>query len=304
MNKSLVTGGAGFIGSHLVKRLLDRGDEVTVIDDLSSGKISNLPDSLNLKFCQASILDTETARLYQGIDKVFHLAALTRPQKSILEPRGTNLININGTLEVLVNSSNAHVKRLVFASSSSLYGEQPVYPSSESDAPIPMSPYALQKLMGEQYCKLFQDLYSLESNCMRFFNVYGPRMDPDGFYACVIPKFIKLLKGGKRVTIYGDGKQARDFTYIDDVIDAIILASESEASGEVFNVGLGNNCSINRLYELICKKLEIEREPDFGPATVEPSQTLADKNKGNILLGWEPKISLEEGLDKIINLYE
>jgi nucleoside-diphosphate-sugar epimerase len=298
MGKTLVTGGAGFIGSHLVDRLLDEGHSVIVIDDLSSGKAENV--DVGATFIKGDINDTKLNYLYEEIDTVFHLAALTRPQKSIKEPMETNHVNITGTLNVLIASRDAKVKRVVYASSSSLYGEQDTYPTSELAKPNPMSPYALQKYLGEQYCDLFQKLYGLESNRLRFFNVYGSRQDPNGHYACVIPKFISIMRAGGEVEIYGTGEQARDFTHVDDIVDGIMLASTSDIVGEVFNLGRGDNCSINKLFKELCDKMKYNKPAKYGPAMIEPTQTLANNYKARRWLGWEPKVNLSEGLERML----
>lgn len=298
--KYLVTGGAGFIASHLVDRLLKDGNRVIVVDDFSEGKWENLQkDSLSLIVCKKSILD-DISRLFRKIDVVFHLAALPRPQLSIKEPWPANLANVTGTLKVLLNCRDNKVKRLVFASSASIYGEQEEYPCLEASRPNPMSPYAAQKLMGEQYCQLFTKIYGVETNCLRFFNVYGSRMNPEGEYAGVFPKFIKLIKNNVRPTIYGDGKQTRDFVHVDDVIGAMVLASESKVFGEVFNVGSGENISVNEVFELLREKLGKKIEPIHGPPVIEPTQTLASMEKIHRILGWKPKISLDEGLKTIL----
>jgi len=296
----LVTGGAGFIGSHLVDRLLRDGNEVIVIDDFSEGKWENLQvNHSNLIVYKKSILG-KIEKLFKGVSVVFHLAALTRPQLSIAEPEPSNLVNVSGTLNVLLNSRDKKVERVVFASSASIYGEQEKYPSSEIDKPNPMSPYASQKLMGEQYCQLFTKIYGLETNCLRLFNVYGKRMNPDGEYASLFPKFIKLIRNGIRPTINGTGKQTRDFVYIDDVVESMILASKSKAFGEVFNVGSGESLSVNDAFNIICWKLGKKIEPIYGPAVIEPTQVIADIKKINDVLGWKQEVDLGEGLDIMI----
>ncbi len=309
MSEILVTGGAGFIGSHLVDRLLSEDNKVTVIggqnnritvvDDFSEGKYSNLRKDPRLTVYDTSILG-DIGHLFKGVDYVFHLAALTRPQWSIEYPEETNRVNVDGTLKILEHCRNNRVKRLVFMSSSSAYGEQETYPTAE-DAPMnPMCPYALTKQIGEQYCKLFQKIYGLESNYIRPFNVYGARMNPKGVYSSAVAKFIDNIHKGLPIHITGDGKQARDFVYVDDLVDMLIMAATSKVSGEAFNCGSGENISINNLMKTIAKLMGAEIDPIHTPPVIEPSQTLCDTRKAKELLNWSPKTSLEEGLLKTI----
>ncbi|GIW67031.1 MAG: NAD dependent epimerase/dehydratase [Candidatus Parcubacteria bacterium] len=293
MTKVLVTGGAGFIGSHLVDRLIKEGYKVIVIDNLSSGKKENLnPKAI---FHKVDICNLEKIlSLFKGVNYVFHTAALPRVQLSIDKPIETHRVNIDGTLNVLYASYKNKVRRVIYSSSSSVYGEQKSLPLKESMTPNPLSPYALQKLVGEYYCKLFSSLYDLETVSLRYFNVYGPRMDPEGPYALVIGRFLKLKKEGKPLTIYGDGKQTRDFTYIDDVVEANILAMKSKkvGKGEVINICYGKNHSINYVAKLIGdKKVYLPKRKG------EPRHTLGDNSLAKKLLGWKPKISLEEGIE-------
>lgn len=303
MAKMLVTGGAGFIGGHLVNRLIKDGNQVIVVDDFTERKMRNLPQvSSQFQIYRLSILEEfGIESLFEGVDVVFHLAALPRPQLSIIDLKPAHRTNVDGTLSVLLGCKNYGVKRMVFASSASIYGEQPVYPCKEDAEPNPMSPYALHKLIGEQYCKLFTNIYGVETNCLRFFNVYGTYMNPDSKYSAAIPRFIKLVRQGISPTINGTGKQARDSVYVDDVVEAMILASECDTYGEVFNVGTGVNLSVTDLFYTICKKLGKSMEPLYGPAVIEPSQTLADITKSASILGWRPTIFLDEGLDRTIN---
>jgi len=300
MKKVIITGGAGFLGSHLTDRLLKDGNQVIVIDDFSTGKMENLQvDHKNLSVYNRSIIE-DIGNLFERVDIVFHLAALTRPQESIKEPKLYNYINIEGTLNILNNCNKHKVKRLVFVSSSSLYGEQDKLPTPESAIPNPMSPYALQKLMGEQYCKLFERVHGLEANYIRPFNVFGPRQDPEGGYAAAVPKFIDMLKKGETPYITGDGEQCRDFVSVDDVIDLMVLASKSEVYGKAFNAGSGKNITINELYKTICGIMGKKVEPNYVPAVLEPRTTLADIRKADWHLDWKPKVSLKEGLERMM----
>ena len=308
--KYLVTGGAGFIGSHLVDRLLKDNNnvtvidghntQVTVIDDFSHGKYSNLHVDPRLQVIDADILG-DIGYLFEGIDVVFHLAALTRPQWSILHASETDLVNVQGTVKVLEHCRDNRVKRVVFMSSSNLYGEVYEYPTPETTKPNPMNPYALQKLIGEQYCQLFEKLYQLEWNAIRPFNVYGTRMPITGIWTSAVATFIDVLKNDKPLQMFGDGNQRRDFIYIDDLVDMLVLSAHSYVFGEAFNCGSGTNNSINELLDLICKIMGKKIQPKRDPAQFEPIQTLADISKARYMLKWEPKISLEEGLRRIIS---
>lgn len=291
--KVLVTGGAGFIGSHLVDRLIEEGYKVIVIDNLSGGKKENLnPKAV---FHKADICNLEKILpLFKGVDYVFHLAANPRVIFSVEKPIETHKVNIDGTLNVLYASYKNKVKRVIFASSSAVYGSIKKLPLKENMIPNPISPYGLHKLVDEYYCKLFSSLYNLETVSLRYFNVYGPRMDPEGPYALVIGRFLKLKKEGKPLTIYGDGKQTRDFVFVDDVVEANILAMKSKkvGKGEVINICYGKNYSINYVAKLIGgKKVYLPKRKG------EMRHTLGDNSLARKLLSWKPKFSLEEGIE-------
>jgi UDP-glucose 4-epimerase len=298
--KYLVTGGAGFLGSHLVDRLLKDKHEVVIIDDFSEGKWCNLPvGDKNLTVHEISILD-DIGFAFEGVDTVFHLAARTRPQESILKPHLYNKINITGTLNVLDACKDNSVRRMVFMSSSSIYGTQDVLPTNEEAPPICMSPYALTKLIGEQYCQLYERLYGLEFNSVRPFNVFGSRQPPGGGYAAAVPKFIDMLKNGETPYITGDGEQKRDFVYVDNVIDVLVGAGKCKEHGEAFNAGSETNITINNLYKMIRRLMKEDVKPDYIDRVFEPRITLSDMTKAKKLLGWKLKIGLEDGLRRMI----
>jgi nucleoside-diphosphate-sugar epimerase len=308
MKKVLVTGGAGFIGSHLVDRLVDMGCEVFVVDDLSLGKEENLKGVRDkIKFFRKSVCDDLKEVFDEGIDCVFHVAALPRVQSSIKQPVETHEVNVNGTLNLLDACRRFDVKKFVFSSSSSVYGDQEKMPLSEKMETDPISPYALHKLIGEHYCKLFNLLYGIETVSLRYFNVFGSRMDPEGGYALLIGKFIKSFKENRQPIIYGDGEQTRDFTFIDDVVEANILAAKTdnkEVFGKAFNVGAGNNRSVNDVTKQIKLALNSSLEAKYGPSVIEPRHTLADISKIKNFLEWEPKTSFEIGLGKTVAWFE
>lgn len=296
----LVTGGAGFIGSHLTEELLKRNCRVTVLDDLSEGRWENLPDHPGLTKIKGSILD-DVSKIVKGKDAVFHLAALPRLKRSLDDPRETHKINVDGTLNLLLASRDAGVKRFVFASSSSVYGNKNKTPFTESMIPDPLVPYSLQKAIGEEYCRLFTRLWGVETVCLRYFNVYGPRMNPDSPYANLLPKFIKIMSEGKIPTVNGSGRQSRDFTYVSDAVEATILAATSpKASGEIFNVGCGRSISVNKVVKILNRLLGKNINPVHGPPAIEPKKTLASNKKARKILGWTPKVDFEEGVKKMI----
>lgn len=300
MKKYLITGYSGFIGSHLTERLLKEGHEVIGVD--RSIKWGNLVDKENprLRNYHENIEDN-IGDLFKGVDVVFHLAALTRPQWSIQYPTETADINVMGTLKILDHCRKNKVKRIVFMSSSNLYGDQEVYPTPEGIRPKPMNMYALSKYMGELACELYYKLYGLEWNACRPFNAYGTRMPISGIYTSALATFIHVLKNDLPLETFGTGEQRRDFVYIDDIIDQLLLMAHSEVHGEAFNCGSGTNTSITELYQMICKIMGKQVEAKKHPSQYEPSQTLADVSKAEKLLGWKPKISLEEGLRRTIN---
>lgn len=299
--KCIVTGGAGFIGSHLVDRLLKEDHFVVVIDNCNTGKIENLPAKHpKFIFFGADILE-DIDHIFEDVDIVFHLAALTRPQDSIKRPLETNRVNVEGTLKILKHCHENKVKRVVFASSSSLYGVQDKYPTPEDVTPKPMSPYALQKFVGEQYAQLFHRMYGMEVNCVRPFNVYGPRQRPDLGYAAAVPKFIDSLNRGEAPQITGDGTQARDFTYVDDVVSVFMLAATSKIFGESFNAGNGNPVTVNKLFETISELMFKDHiEPIHIDPVLEPHLTHADMSKTKRILGFSPKFDIKEGLKRTI----
>ena len=306
--KSLVTGGAGFIGSHLVDRLLKLGHEVIVIDDFSSGKKENLEhhkNNSNLKIFAKNICDKNIEDLFKNVLVVFHVAAIPRVQFSIEFPEKTNEVNVTGILNILELAKKAGVKRFVYSASSSAYGNQEKLLLIESMNPNPMSPYALQKLVGEYYCKLYNLLFGIETISLRYFNVYGSRQDPSGEYACLIPKSINLALQEKSPEIYGDGEQTRDFTYVKDIVEANILAATTnneKSFGEIFNVGNNNNLSVNQVVKIIIGDRNIK--PKYKPPVVEPKNTLADISKIKNFLGWTPKFNFEEGVKETIDWFK
>lgn len=292
--KFLITGGAGFVGTNLSERLCAEGASVIVVDNLSGGKRERLPEAVT--FYDSDIRDTETLTKYmKDVDAVFHLAALPRVQFSIKHPKETHDVNVTGTLSVLEAARAAGVKRVVYAASSSAYGDQDVLPLHEGLPPQPKSPYALQKYIGEMYLRLWNEIYGIETVSLRFFNVYGQHMDPDGAYALVVGKFLKMWKEGKPLTITGSGEQSRDFTHVSDIVDALVRASERDTvgNGEVLNIGAGHNVSINELAALIGGEIE------YVPERLEPMHTCADNTKARTLLGWEPQVSIEEGIKNL-----
>jgi nucleoside-diphosphate-sugar epimerase len=293
--KYVVTGGAGFIGSNLVEALVARGDEVHVIDNLSGGKKENVHDGA--VFHELDVCDYDAiAPVIAGADTVFHLAALPRVQYSIEHPRETNEANVAGTLAVLTASKDGGVRRVVYSASSSAYGDQETMPLTEDMPAHPLSPYGLQKYIGELYCRVFSEVYGLPTVSLRYFNVYGKNQDPDGAYALVIGKFLKQRKEGVPLTITGDGEQTRDFTHVRDVVRANLLASESPkvGKGEVMNIGAGRNYSVNTLAELVGgPTVHVE-------ARLEPKHTLAGTQRAKELLGWEPEIKLEDGIKELL----
>lgn len=310
--KIVITGGAGFIGSTLTHALakVDLNNEVVVIDNLSTGRIENIQDLIDnkkIEFFKNSITDLVLLqKTFRGVDFVFHQAAVASVPKSVEDPITTHNVNVTGTLNVLLAARDNDVKKVVFSSSCAVYGNPPEnqLPLKETTPPHPLSPYAASKLMGEYYCNVFSEVYDLSTVCLRYFNVYGPRQDPNGEYAAVIPKFINRVKGDKPLIIYGDGKQTRDFVFVDDVVNAnILLAEKEETSSKIFNVASGNDISINDLSESIIemdngfgKNIEILYE-DFQPGDVRYSSADISKIK---MMGFKPECRLEDGLKKTI----
>ena len=302
--RCLVTGGAGFIGSNLVDRLLEGGADVRVLDDFSTGKRENLEKAGDrVEVLQGSITDTALcAQACKGVDYVFHQAALPSVERSVLEPASTHAVDATGTLNVLCAAKDAGVRRVVYAGSSSAYGDTPVLPKQEDMATNPRSPYAVAKLAGEMYCRVFADVYDFETVVLRYFNIFGPRQDPQSQYSAVIPLFVVKAFGGVAPLINGDGGQTRDFTYIDNAVDANVLAATRPAegvSGEVFNVGCGDRTSINTLWEEIKRITGSAVNAEYGPPRAgDVRDSLADLGRITERLGFEAGVSLGEGLER------
>jgi len=301
MEKVIVTGGAGFIGSHLAEELARRGYQVTILDDLSTGEMENIKELLkkgSVQFIQDSITNFSLLKeLFHGAIYVFHQAALPSVPRSVKDPLAASEVNITGTLNVLLAARDNKVRKVVYASSSSVYGDTPTLPKKEDMVPHPQSPYAVSKLAGEHYCRVFQEVYGLATACLRYFNVYGPRQNPDSQYAAVIPRFIRWASEGSPLIIFGDGEQTRDFTFIADAVEANILAAESNASG-VFNIGRGKSITINELAKLVIKLTGNNVEPVHQePREGDIRHSLADISKAKTL-GYEPRYNLEEGLEE------
>jgi nucleoside-diphosphate-sugar epimerase len=299
MASYLVTGGAGFIGSHLTEELVRRGHSVRVADSLVTGKRRNLDQIPGVEFLEGDLADLPFAqRAVAGMDYVLHQAAIPSVPRSVKDPITSNRANADATLNVLVAARDAGVKRLVFAGSSSEYGNTPTLPKREDMAPSPLSPYALQKVMGTAYCQMFYRLYGFETVVIRYFNVFGPRQDPSSPYSGVISVFSTALSEGRRPTIYGDGEQTRDFTYVANVVDGVLRACEApKAVGEAINVACGTRISLNELLSVMNRIVGTNLEAiykDERPGDVKDSQ--ADISKAKALLGYTPSVDLEEGL--------
>jgi len=304
--KIVVTGGAGFIGSNLSRELL-KDNDVIVIDDLSTGRIANIQDLVDeekIEFKRGSITDLVfLQKNFIDVDFVFHQAAIPSVPRSVRDPVLSNYVNVNGTLNVLVAAKDNSVKKVVYASSSSIYGDTPTLPKHEDMKPQPLSPYAVSKLTGEHYCNVFTGVYDLPTVCLRYFNVFGPYQDPNGEYAAVIPKFINLLLDDKSPIVFGDGLQTRDFTFISDVVNANILAMQSNVTG-VFNTAGGKQITINELVKIISQQLSKEdiKAVYKAPRPGDIKHSFADVSKAK-KFDYESKFSLEQGLKKTIKWF-
>lgn len=306
-SKYLVTGGAGFIGSHLVETLVARGKDVRVIDNFLTGKRENIADFMGeIELIEGDIVDLETCkRAVEGVDFVLHQAALPSVPRSIEDPVLTNAINVGGTLNILVASKQAGVKRVVFASSSSVYGDDPHLPKKEGKEGSPLSPYAVTKLVGEKYMRIFSEIYGLETVSLRYFNIFGPRQDPNSQYAAVIPLFITLMERGESPRIYGDGEQSRDFTYIANVVRANMLSLEAEGvSGEVLNIACGDRITVNTLFEKIrdLYRQDIDAIHD-EPRPGDIRHSFADITRAKERIDYKPTVPFDDGLRETIQWY-
>jgi len=303
----LVTGGAGFIGSHLVEHLVGEGHDVVVLDDFSTGKRENLASFRGVEVVEGSVTDPATcARACRGVDYVLHQAALASVPRSLRDPVATHQANATGTLNVLLAARDAGVRRVVYAASSSAYGNTAELPKHEGMVPRPLSPYAVTKLAGEEYCRAVHASFGVETVALRYFNIFGPRQDPASQYAAVVPKFIVSAMANESPVIYGDGEQTRDFTYVANAVQANMVAcsAPAEACGEVFNVGCGARISVNELWRQITGILESKARAQYEPARVgDVRDSLASLDRSRRVLGYEPVVSLEEGLRRTVESF-
>jgi nucleoside-diphosphate-sugar epimerase len=304
----LVTGGSGFIGSHVVEELVNRGESVRVLDNLSTGRRENLDHiASRIEFHEVDIRDLERIRpSFTGVDYVIHLAAIPSVPRSVKDPLTTNAVNIDGTLHVLLAARDAGVKRLVFAASSSAYGDNPILPRVENQPPRPLSPYALTKLAGEYYCQLFTQLYGLESVALRYFNIFGPRQNPDSPYTGVLSLFIAAYIRGETPIIFGDGEQSRDFTYVANAVKATLLACTAPgAASKVMNVGVGESFTLNYTIKLLNEIFGIQVTAQYrSPREGDVRESLADISLARQVLGYEPDFRYEDGLRKTVVWYQ
>lgn len=306
---ALVTGGAGFIGSHIASALASAGARVRVIDDLSTGYRENLEEIKgDLDFVQGSLADEASlAKAIEDVELVFHEAAIPSVPRSVENPRQTHIASVESTFSLLLAAREHKVKRVVYAASSSAYGDQPTLPKVETMLPEPLSPYAVAKLVGEHYCQVFTRVYGLETVSLRYFNVFGPRQDPSSQYSGVVSRFISDLLGGNRPVIYGDGEQSRDFTYIQNVVDANLKAAESaKGIGQVINIANGERISLNQLLDEL---KSLTGKPDVVADYQEPragdvKHSLADITRARELLGFEPRVGLRPGLELTIDWWK
>ncbi len=302
--RALVTGGAGFIGSHVVDALIARGDTVRVLDDLSTGLRTNVHADAEL--LEASVADLAAVRAgVQGCEVVFHLGALGSVTRSVTDPQASNAVNVDGTLNVLTAARDAGVRRVVFASSSSVYGGAEVVPTPESTPLRPRSPYAITKLTGDWYTRVFAELYDLETVVLRYFNVFGPRQRPDATYAAVIPLFAAAMLAGEQPVVHGDGTQSRDFTYVGDVVAANLAAASAPAhlaSGQAFNVAPGAGTSLLELLDGLAARIGVAVDPVFvDPRPGDVHRSCADARAARAALGWAPTVSIEDGLARYVD---
>ena len=306
-NRYLVTGGAGFIGSHIVARLVQDGAVVRVVDNLSTGQIQRLDRVRSvIEFVEGDLADAATANtVVDGMDFVVHQAAVPSVQRSLVDPVGTNQANVVATLNLLESARRAGIRRFVYAASSSAYGDTEVLPKQEDMAANPMSPYALQKFVGERYCKLYYELYGLETVGLRYFNVFGPGQDPQSQYSAVIPKFIDSLLANRQITIFGDGEQSRDFTYVENVVEANLLAlSASNAAGKMCNIGCGERISLNQLVDILEQELGVNAQVNhLAPKLGDVRHSLANIERARAILNYQPRVLVKEGLRRAVASY-
>jgi UDP-glucose 4-epimerase len=305
--KALVTGGGGFIGSNLAHALVERGHDVCVLDNFSTGNRANLADLADdLEVVEGELRSYERVHAAtRGVEVVFHQGALPSVPRSVQDPLTTSAVNVEGTLNVLLAARDEGVRRIVFASSSSVYGNSGDLPRGEAANPDPISPYGVSKLAAERYCVSFSRVYELEAVALRYFNVFGPNQDPTSQYSAVIPRFVTAIAGGRPVSIYGDGGQRRDFTYVDNVVEANLLAAEADgANGAVLNIATGRATSVNQLAEVIGTLLDRPVELEQHPARAgDVRDSWADIARAQGVLGWEPRIDLESGIRLAVDSY-
>ncbi len=308
MRNVLVTGGAGFIGSHIAEALVGRGDRVRVLDNLCTGKLSNLvPVRDRIEFIEADLNDAAAVgRAVAGVDCIFHEAALASVPRSVEKPLETNAACVTGTLSLLDAASRAGVRRIVYAGSSSAYGDQPSTSKRETDLPLPISPYGAAKIAAELYLHAYAAMRKIETVTLRYFNVFGPRQDPNSEYSAVIPKFITLLLSGKQPTVFGDGLQSRDFTFVGDVVAGNLLAADApNVSGRVMNLAAGRSITLLQLLEFLSRLLNTPANAQFAPPRAgDVRESLADITLARQLLRYEPRVSFEEGLRRSIDYYK
>jgi UDP-glucose 4-epimerase len=307
MRTFLVTGGAGFIGSHIAEALVNRGDRVRVLDNLCTGKLSNLaPIAERIEFIAGDLTDPDAvARAVAGVDCIFHEAALASVPLSVERPLDTNAACVTGTVTLLDAARRANVRRLVYAASSSAYGDRPTSSKREDDLPAPISPYGAAKLAAELYCQAFNATFGFETVCLRYFNVFGPRQDPDSPYSAVIPLFMTAMLAGRRPTVYGDGMQSRDFTFVSNVVDGNLLAADApNVAGRVINLANGRSTSLLELLSALNELLGTDVQPIHEPARLgDVRESQADITLARQLLKYEPRIGFEEGLRQSIDYY-